>query len=91
MPALYQALAEGLSWQQQQQQQRRQQQRRQQRQASDCGTIRSEAGALAVPSMDSWSWLTVAILTCSASCGRGLARDRSCTGLAEEAVVLQNE
>lgn len=82
MPALHQALAEGLFWQQQQ---------RQQQQASDWGTTESEAGALAVPSILSWSWLTVAVFTCSVSCSRGLARDGSSTGLAEEAVVLRNE
>ena len=81
MPALHHALAEGLSWQQQQQQQ----------QALDRGTTESEAASPAVPSIDSWSWLTVAVLTCSASCTRVLAGDGSGTCLAEEAVMLQNE
>lgn len=46
----------------------------------------SDVGAGSRPSIDAWTWLTVAVFACSQSCGAG----PGCT-LAEEHVVLAKE
>ena len=77
MPALHQALAEGLSWQQQKQQQQHE------------GVGAAGTGSPAEPSIESWSWLSLAVFTCSASCGGSSDGGGPC--LAEEVVHLLNE
>lgn len=79
MPALHHAINEGLSWQGSEQQARGhhgQQHPPQNDQLTNKAT-----------SIDSWLWLTAAVMTCSASCCAGDSDD----SVFEEAVCLFNE
>ena len=72
MPALHQSLSEGLAWQQQSEQ------------PPEHG---SAGGPAVAPSIDAWSWLTMAVFSCSASCDGGSSGPH----LVEEAVQILNE
>lgn len=99
MPALHQALAEGLSWHRQHSQQDQQRQQRKPEPMLLSGPEREAAAGVSVvgPTIDAWAWLTIAVFTCSESCsgksGEGGAGKDGFDGpfIAEEAVRILNE